>query len=583
MAGDKRDGDDLFEDLDKFFAPIKDVEWDEPASAGARATSSEEHVSVRADETASMPPAEPAAAEPPPDQSAPAETMGSEDPESADVEGQELEDEDWYDTSVLETIEGIGVDDDDPDADLDAEQVVEVGDVDDEDGEIGGPVEPGPGQAGLFAQAGDMDETESESGWEIVADDDGTDGEYAEATLVGDDDLGTETAPIATIDELMGDVESPDPEDGADYLPAARDDADGDERQAVVGGSVGWDDGSAVTAGVGGTMLGELGADEVEHDILSDLSEPEPEHETVMVGAEGLGGPSWQEPGALEVDRRGPAPDERDVPAAFMTGGILAIAALAALLIGDWLFGLLAAAIVLLAQGELFGVMVKHRRQPATAVGLIAGALMLAAAYFRGESAVLAMFALGVAATFLWFMSGPTAARKDVAANIGLTVVNMAWVPLLGSYLLVLLEGESGTSLVLSVIGLTFVYDTAAFLSGSVWGGQFFERPLAPTVSPKKSVEGVIIGSLVTVVVAVTLVTSFVDPFESQRIEALLLGLVVAAAATFGDLAESLIKRDMGIKDMGSILPGHGGVLDRIDSVLFVAPAAFFLYRIIVV
>ena len=115
-----------------------------------------------------------------------------------------------------------------------------------------------------------------------------------------------------------------------------------------------------------------------------------------------------------------------------------------------------------------------------------------------------------------------------------------------------------------------------------MWGGQFFERPLAPTVSPKKSVEGVIIGTLVTVVVAVTLVTSFVDPFENQRIEALLLGLVVAIAATFGDLAESLVKRDVGIKDMGSVLPGHGGVLDRIDSLLFVAPAAFFLYRIIV-
>ena len=74
-----------------------------------------------------------------------------------------------------------------------------------------------------------------------------------------------------------------------------------------------------------------------------------------------------------------------------------------------------------------------------------------------------------------------------------------------------------------------------------------------------------------------TLVTSFVDPFEERRIEALLLGLVVAAAATFGDLAESLVKRDVGIKDMGSVLPGHGGVLDRIDSLLFVAPAAFFL------
>ena len=127
-----------------------------------------------------------------------------------------------------------------------------------------------------------------------------------------------------------------------------------------------------------------------------------------------------------------PAPDERDVPAAFLTGAVLAIAALAALLIGDWLFGLLAAAIVLLAQGELFGVMVKHHRQPATAVGprrRRADARRRATS--SGESAVLAMFALGVAATFLWFMSGPAAARKDVTANIGLTVLNMAWVPLL--------------------------------------------------------------------------------------------------------------------------------------------------------
>jgi phosphatidate cytidylyltransferase len=573
VAGDKRDGDDLFEDLDKFFAPIKDVEFGEPASAGALETPSEEHVSVKANEPAPTPSSEPAAEA----------TSGDE------LDDETLEDEDWYDTTVLETIEGIGIDDD-ADAEAESGEVVEVGDAsddDDPDDDIGGPIEPTPGQEDLFAAAaaGDEHETESGSGWESVADD-GNDAEYAEPTLVGDDDLGTETAPIATIDELMGDVESPEGAgDDAGFLPpSVGDEATGDETEpAVVGGSVGWDDGSAITQGAGSTMLGELGPDETEQDILSDLSEPEPEHEAVVVGAEGLGGPSWQEPGALEVDRRGPAPDERDVPAAFLTGGILAIAALAALLIGDWLFGLLAAAIVLLAQGELFGVMVKHHRQPATAVGLIAGALMLAAGYFRGESAVLAMFALGVAATFLWFMSGPSTTRKDVAANIGLTVLNMSWVPLLGSYLLVLLEGESGTSLVLSVIGLTFVYDTAAFLSGSVWGGQFFERPLAPTVSPKKSVEGVIIGSLVTVVVAVTIVTSFVDPFESQRIEALLLGLVVAAAATFGDLAESLVKRDMGIKDMGSILPGHGGVLDRIDSVLFVAPAAFFLYRIIVV
>ncbi|MDH4111460.1 MAG: phosphatidate cytidylyltransferase, partial [Actinomycetota bacterium] len=543
--------------------PIKDVEWDEPASAGARETPSEEHVSVRADGPES-------------EESAPAE------PETAD-DLQGAEDEEWYDTTVLETIEGIGADDE-LDGVADDDQVVTV-DASVDEGEIsqqvvGDVVEPGPGQAGLFTPS----EEDADDG-----------GEYAEAVLVGDEgDLGTETAPIGTIDELMGGVESPGEDEleraTEHFAPSVHQEAGIEEpveadRETE---SVGWEDGSAAAAQVGGTLIGELGPDEVEHDILSDLAGPEPEHETVMVGGgEGLGGPSWQEPGAVEVgaevEHRGPGPDERDVPAAFMTGAVLAIAALAALLIGDWLFGLLAAAIVLLAQGELFGVMVKHHRQPATAVGLVAGALMLAAGYFRGESAVLAMFALGVAATFLWFMSGPAGSRRDVTANIGLTVLNMAWVPLLGSYLLVLLEGASGISLVVSVVGLTFVYDTAAFLSGSVWGGQFFERPLASTVSPKKSVEGVLIGSLVTVVVAVTLVTSFVDPFEDQRIEALLLGLVVAAAATFGDLAESLVKRDMGIKDMGSILPGHGGVLDRIDSLLFVAPAAFFLYRIIVV
>ncbi len=582
MAGDERNGDDLFEDLDKFFAPIKDVDWEEPASTGGGEPPSEEHVSVRSEPSEAPASAEPAVSR------APEQGGGGDEPAPDD---DLADDEEWYDTSVLETIEGIGTDDE---ADAgDADRVVAVGEADDEE-EIGQEVvgetpQPGPGQAGLFSGDEPAEGDDAGAGW--TTDGGGDEGEYAEATLVGDeDDLDTETAPIATIDELMGDVESPDDEDleqATEYFaPSVRAEAGMESDVAGGEGSVGWDDGSTVSPDVGGTLIGELGPDEVEQDILSDLGATEPEPETVTVGGEGLGGPSWQEPGAVEVgaevEQRGPEPDERDVPAAFLTGVVLAIAALAALLIGDWLFGLLAAAVVLLAQGELFGVMVKHHRQPATAVGLVAGALMLAAGYFRGEGAVLAMFALGVAATFLWFMAGPSTGRRDATANIGLTVLNMAWVPLLGSYLFVLLEGASGTSLVVSVIGLTFVYDTAAFLSGSVWGGQFFERPLAPTISPKKSVEGVVIGTLVTVVVSVTLVTSFVDPFENQRIEALLLGLVVAAAATFGDLAESLVKRDVGIKDMGSILPGHGGVLDRIDSLLFVAPAAFFLYRIIV-
>jgi phosphatidate cytidylyltransferase len=157
----------------------------------------------------------------------------------------------------------------------------------------------------------------------------------------------------------------------------------------------------------------------------------------------------------------------------------------------------------------------------------------------------------------------------------------MAWIPLLGGYLVATLKLPNGIALVVALVGLTFLFDTSAFLVGSVWGGSFFQRSLAPSVSPKKSIEGVIGGALVTVVVSVALVPNFVDVFAARRVDALLLGAVVAVAATLGDLAESLVKRDLGIKDMGSVLPGHGGVLDRIDSLLFVAPAAFLLFRVI--
>ncbi|MEA2555388.1 MAG: phosphatidate cytidylyltransferase, partial [Actinomycetota bacterium] len=285
-----------------------------------------------------------------------------------------------------------------------------------------------------------------------------------------------------------------------------------------------------------------------------------------------------------ELDRRGGAGGERDVPAAFMTGLVLAGLSLGSLLIGTGAFWILATVIVLVAQGELFGVMVKHKYQPATAVGLVSGVLMMAGAYYHGEPGLLAMFALGTIATFLWFMTVPPAHRSHLLQNIGLTIFNMAWIPLLAGYLVALLHVGNVTEskkLVFSVIALTFIYDTFAFLIGSVWGGTWVERPLAPNTSPKKSWEGFIGALVVTLIVAMVLMPSLVSVFTDHKLDAALLGIVVGLAATFGDLAESLVKRDMGIKDMGSILPGHGGILDRIDSLLFVAPAAFLVIRIV--
>jgi phosphatidate cytidylyltransferase len=282
-----------------------------------------------------------------------------------------------------------------------------------------------------------------------------------------------------------------------------------------------------------------------------------------------------------DPDRRG---TERDVPAAFLTGIVLAGIAIVSLLIGEAVFAVVAGLVALVAQGELYGVMVKHHRQPATAVGLVAGALVLAGAYFHGEAGLVAMLSLGVLATFLWYLTVPAPHRRDVMGNIGLTLLGLVWIPVLAGSLLIILA-TFDTQVVVAVIALTFVFDTLAFLTGSVWGGSFIQRPLAPATSPKKSIEGLIAGTLGTIIISVGFVTALVDAgpgiFADSRLNAVWLGVIVSLAATFGDLAESLIKRDVGVKDMGSVLPGHGGVLDRIDSLLFVAPAALLLLRVI--
>jgi len=522
VPDDKRDGDDLFEDLDKFFAPIKDVDWDEPASAGAQETPSEEHVAVH---PADPPPVERPAEEP----AAQSVAVSAEPPVVVEPE----DDDSWYDTSVIDAIEDLDAPEPSPDP-----------------VEVESPLpEPHAAQPDLFLD------------------------DEPEEPLPG---VGADTAEWALPEREPAARHAPSEEDleavAEHFAGSLRDEDDASDFE------------EARVPMAGAELIVDEGTSGVERDILSDLDDTG-SHRTVTVGGEGLGGPSWQEPASVEVGgdpdtRRGPD-TERDVPAAFLTGVVLAIVSIGALLIGKAVFAVVATAVVLYAQGEFFGVMVRHRKAPATAVGLVTGALVMGGAYYHAEPAVLAMLVLGTVATFLWYMAVPVAHRQETVSGIGLTLVNVAWIPLLASYLLLTLQLGDGKQLVVAVIGLTFLFDTAAFLGGSIMGGQFFQRPLAPSVSPKKSIEGLIIATLVTVVVSVALVTTFVTPFANLRIDSLLLGVVVAVAATFGDLAESLVKRDMGLKDMGSVLPGHGGVLDRIDSLLFVAPAAFLFFRLI--
>ncbi|MBI2237647.1 MAG: phosphatidate cytidylyltransferase, partial [Actinobacteria bacterium] len=430
--------EDVFEDLDKFFAPIQDVEWPEPVGK------EEEPAGAEAGDEAGAPPLEgPAAGE--------EETAALEEP-------------------VI------------------IEEATET-----------------PGQEGLFAE----EEREEEEAWAAEEGEEEPAEPYAYETEeeISVEELGAVPSEYAG---LPGPLEEELVTAPLEEAPAAPEEEPTPEAVEAAAEHFAESVREEVAAEVEAAPAEELEAPEVvEEELLAELEGPVPPTRTVKVGgAEGLGGPSWQEPTAVEVgaehERR---PSGRDVPAAFLTGLVLAGLAVGSIAIDPAVFAFVAGAIVLLAQGELYGVMHKRHHQPATALGLVSGGLILAAGYLKGEAAMLSMLALTVFATFLWYMAVPAAHRKQTMVNVGLTVLGVVYVPLLAGYALATLKLPEGRELTLSIIGLTFAYDTAAFVVGYFWGS----RPFAPTVSPKKSWEGAIGATLVVIAVSVGIVANYVD------------------------------------------------------------------------
>jgi CDP-diglyceride synthetase len=312
-------------------------------------------------------------------------------------------------------------------------------------------------------------------------------------------------------------------------------------------------------------------------ELLADLRYQE-QRRTVRVGEpESLMGPTWEEPGSEVVAAEPSAPmfAGRNMPMALLTAVVLAVLALISIAIDKAFFAFIAGGVVLVGQAEVYAAMHRKGYQPATALGLVVGGLVLAAAYLKGEQAMLSLVVLGTVLSFLWYMAAGPKARDGALVNIGATMLGLAYVPLMAGFLLVILaQPVSGRALTLALLGMTFLYDAAAFVIGSLWGS----RALAPTISPKKSWEGLLAATFVTFIVSIAVLPS-IDPLTLGR--SVGLALIIAVFAPLGDLAESLMKRDLGVKDMGSMLPGHGGIMDRIDSALFVIPAAFYYLRLI--
>lgn len=279
--------------------------------------------------------------------------------------------------------------------------------------------------------------------------------------------------------------------------------------------------------------------------------------------------PPQESEGTGSPAKRGPG---RNLPAAIGVG-----VGLVALLLGSLLV-VPAAFPVVVGLAMVLGILEATRalsegglRVPSLPL-LVGGVGMVVSTVVLGGEGLLIATAAAVCVLILWRVTesmGLTALR-DVAGG----VFTIAWVPFLGCFTLLLFDQAQGPYLVLLAVLTPAGNDIGGYIAGVLFGS----HPMAPSISPKKSWEGFIGSLLMGVGVALAITMLLLD--ESWWV-GVVVGVVLVIVSTCGDLAESLLKRDLGIKDMGDLLPGHGGVLDRIDSILLAAPTTFIILELL--
>jgi phosphatidate cytidylyltransferase len=235
--------------------------------------------------------------------------------------------------------------------------------------------------------------------------------------------------------------------------------------------------------------------------------------------------------------------------------------------LGGWFLLALSAAAGLVALHEFYRL--ARPLRPLVLAGYGGAVAGLLGAEVDGAAWMLGGYLLTFVLAFVFAAVSET--RQSTTVAIAATVLGAGWIGLgLGHLILIRGFDPNGRLAAITVLLIVFVADTVAFLAGRIAG----RHRMTPVVSPGKTWEGFAAGAVAGVF------TSFLALYKEDLFDdtwrSLVLGAVVVAAATLGDLLESLVKRDLGTKDTGRILLGHGGVLDRIDSLLFAAPAAYF-------
>lgn len=269
----------------------------------------------------------------------------------------------------------------------------------------------------------------------------------------------------------------------------------------------------------------------------------------------------------------------RDMPAAVAAGLIIAAAFIAALLWKPWAVLVIVVAVVVLAAVEFYDKVSEKGYRPATIAGIAASAALPLAAYWVGEQALPLVLVFAFAAACLTFVTS-SGIESSPLPNAAITMLGVVWVGVLGSFAALIVSWSNAADTVnvgtdtLFLLALGVVAnDVGALFIGSAAG----RTPLRPWISPNKTVEGFLGGTIMTILAMVVVGVADASDTWNSTGDLIILGVVVALATPLGDLTESMFKRNLDIKDFGSIIKGHGGVLDRFDGFLFVLPAVYYL------
>lgn len=240
---------------------------------------------------------------------------------------------------------------------------------------------------------------------------------------------------------------------------------------------------------------------------------------------------------------------------------------------GPWpWFTILIAAAALAGTYEFYKMANFDRREPLLYLGLLCSLALVLSPHYWNPDVLPIVITATILISLIWLLCRPS--KEGAFRNWAWTIVGALYVGWMLSHWLSLRGLEDGRNWVYLAILTTFANDTGAFFIGRARG----KRKLAPTISEGKTWEGAIGGLLCAILGAVVIATvlNLISPFTFRYWQIILLGFLVSLFAQLGDLVESLLKRNTGVKESGNLLPGHGGILDRFDSLIFVGAVIYY-------